>query len=336
MKVASVDEITNLDKNAEKKFGISQEILMENAGNAVFHVIENEIDVREKRFVIFVGPGNNGGDGFVVARKLASTGAKVSLFFIGDKNKLRGVAKKNYIRLNGFPIEQYNIESFDRIVETSIEQSNAIIDAIFGTGLSRKVSGIHKEIIQGINLSNKTVISVDIPSGINGDTGEVMGIAVKADYTVTFGLPKRGHFLYPGAEYTGKLYVSHISYPPSLYESSEINVQLNMLVELPTRKKDTHKGDYGKALFIAGGKNYLGAPMFCSYAFLKSGGGLSYLATPKSIAPFIAMKASEVIIIPAMETKEQSISMQNLDNLLKLSEQMDIVAIGSGGTMETD
>ena len=336
MKIASVDEITNLDKNAEEKFGISQEILMENAGNAVFYVIENEVGVREKRFVIFAGPGNNGGDGFVVARKLASTGAKVSLFFIGEKNKLKGAAKKNYIRLNGFPIEQYNIEFFDRIVETSIEKSDVIIDAIFGTGLSRKISGIHKEIIQGINLSNKTVISVDIPSGINGDTGEVMGIAVKADYTVTFGLPKRGHFLYPGAEHTGKLYASHISYPPSLYENPDINVQLNTPVELPLRKKDTHKGNYGKALFIAGGKNYLGAPMFCSYAFLKSGGGLSYLATPKSIAPFIAMKAGEVVIIPAEETKEQSISMQNLDNLLKLSEQMDIVAIGSGVTLEKE
>lgn len=336
MKVASVDEIINLDKAAEEKFGISQEILMENAGNAVFHVIENEIGVREKRFVIFAGPGNNGGDGFVAARKLSSTGAKVSLFFIGDKNKLKGAAKKNYLRLNGFPVEQYNIEFFDRIVEASIEKSDAIIDAIFGTGLSGKISGIHKEIIQGINLSNKTIISADIPSGINGDTGEVMGIAVKADYTVTFGLPKRGHFLYPGAEHTGKLYVSRISYPPSLYENPDINVQLNTPVELTTRKKDTHKGNYGKALFIAGGKNYLGAPVFCSYAFLKSGGGLSYLATPKSIAPFIAMKAGEVVIIPAEETKEQSISMQNLDNLLKLSEQMDIVAIGSGITLEKE
>jgi len=336
MKIASVSEIVNLDKMAGEEFGISSEILMENAGNAVFYVIEKEIGVRGKSFAIFIGTGNNGGDGLVVARKLASTGAKVSLFLVGDKNKLKGIAKKNYERINGFPIERYNVKFFDRITEMNIDKSDAIVDALFGTGISREITGIYKEIIQGINISGKKIVSVDIPSGVNGDTGEIMNTAVKANYTVTFGLPKRGEFLYPGAEYIGKLYVSHISYPPSLYESNEINVQLNTPVRLAEREKDTHKGDYGKALFISGGKNYLGAPMFCSFAFLKAGGGLSYLAAPESIAPFIAVKASEVVVIPLKETKEKSISTKNLDSLLNLSRKMDIVTIGSGITLNEE
>ncbi len=329
MKIASVKEIRELDRRAEEEFNIPPEILMENAGNAVFYVIEKEIGVKGKTFTVFAGTGNNGGDGFVVARKLASTGAKVCLLLIGDEGKLKGIAKKNYERLNGFSIERYNVKFFDRITEMNIYKSDAIVDAIFGIGISREITGIYKEIIHGINISGKKVISVDIPSGVNGDTGEIMGVAVKADYTVTFGLPKRGEFLYPGAEYVGKLYVSHISYPQALYESKETKVQLNVPIRIEERKKDTYKDDYGKALFVSFEKNYLGSPMFCSSAFLKAGGGLSYLATPESIAPLIAVKASEVVVVPLRETKEKTISLKNLDELLRFAQKMDIVSIGS-------
>ncbi len=333
MKIASVKEIRMLDKRAEEDFRLSSEILMENAGNAAFYAIEKELgSVENKRFVLFAGTGNNGGDGFVVARKLASSGAIVSVFLIGEEEKLKGIALKNYKRLYGFPVERYNIKFFDRITEMNILRCDAIIDAIFGIGISREIKGIYKEIIQGINISKKPVFSIDTPSGINGDSGEVMGIAIKADYTITFGLPKRGLFIYPGADYVGKLYVSHISYPPSLYNSEDIKVQINIPIELPTRENDTHKGSFGKALFISGGKNYLGAPYFSSLAFLKSGGGLSYLATPKSIAPFIASKANEVVVLPEAETEEGTLSAKNTNELLEFAEKVDIVSIGSGTT----
>ena len=310
---------------------------MENAGNAAFYAIEKEMDgVKEKHFVLFAGTGNNGGDGFVVARKLASSGAIVSVFLIGEEEKLKGVALKNYKRLYGFPVERYNVKFFDRVTEMNILRCDAIIDAIFGIGISRKIKGIHKEIIQGINISKKPIFSIDIPSGINGDTGEIMGIAVKADYTITFGLPKRGSFIYPGADYTGKLYVSHISYPPSLYNSEDIKVQINIPIELPKREKDTHKGNFGKALFISGGENYLGAPYFASMAFLKAGGGLSYLATPKSIAPFIASKASEVVILPMDETGQHTLSEKSMGRILEFSEKADIVSLGSGITLNRE
>lgn len=336
MKIASVEEIRELDRRAGKEFNLSPEILMENAGNAVFYVIEKEIGVKGKTFTVFAGTGNNGGDGFVAARKLASTGAKVCLFLIGDENKLKGIAKKNYERLNSFPIERYNVKFFDRIVEMNIYKSDAIIDAIFGIGLSREIKGIYKEIIQGINMSGKKVISVDIPSGVNGDTGEIMGIAVKAHYTVTFGLPKRGEFLYPGAEYIGKLYVSRISYPPALYESKENKVQLNTPIRIEERRKDTSKENYGKALFVSYESNYLGSSIFCSSAFLKAGGGISYLAMPESVAPLVALKASELVVVPLRETKEKTISLKNLDELLRLAQKMDIVSIGPSITLNEE
>ncbi len=336
MKIASVEEIRELDKKAEE-FGLSSEILMENAGNAAFCAIEKEMNgIENKSFVIFTGTGNNGGDGFVVARKLASAGATVSLFLIGDESKLKGVTLKNFKRLDSFPIERYTINFFDRITEMNIYRCDAIVDAIFGVGISRPIKGIYKEIIEGINISGKPVFSIDIPSGINGDTGEIMGIAVKAKYTIAFGLPKRGCFIYPGADYTGKLYVSHISYPPSLYNSEKIKVQINIPIEIPKRMNDTHKGDFGKALFISGGKNYLGAPYFSSMAFLKSGGGLSFLATPKSIAPFVASKGSEVVVVPLSETPESTISEKSVEKILELSGDMDIVSIGSGITTNSE
>lgn len=336
MKIASVEEIRTLDRKAEE-FGLKSEILMENAGNAAFYVIEKEMQgVEEKKFVVFAGTGNNGGDGFVVARKLASSGAIVSLFLLGDPSKLKGVALENYNRLDSFPIERYTIKFFDRVTEMNIFRCDAIIDAIFGIGISREIKGIYKEIIEGINISGKPVFSIDIPSGINGDTGEVMGTAVKARYTITFGLPKRGLFIYPGADYTGKLYISHISYPPSLYNSEDIKVQINIPIKIPERRNDTHKGNFGKALFISGGKNYLGAPYFSSMAFLKAGGGLSYLATPKSLAPFIVSKASEVVALPMDETDETTLSIKNLNEILQFTEKVDVVSIGSGITLNEE
>ncbi len=336
MKIASTNEIRLLDKKAEE-FGLTSEILMENAGNAAFYVIEKEMGgVENKKFVVFTGTGNNGGDGFVVARKLASAGAIVALFLIGDEDKLKGVALKNYKRLDSFPIERYTIKFFDRITEMNIYRCDAIVDAIFGIGISRTIKGIYKEIIEGINISEKPVFSLDIPSGINGDTGEIMGIAVKATYTITFGLPKRGCFIYPGADYTGKLYVSHISYPPSLYNSEDIKVQINIPIELPKRENDTHKGSFGKALFVSGGRNYLGAPYFSSMAFLKSGGGLSYLATPESIAPFISSKGSEIVTLPVKETGEKTISIKSLNEIIDFAEKVDIVSVGSGLTLNEE
>ncbi|MDY7019241.1 MAG: NAD(P)H-hydrate dehydratase [Chloroflexota bacterium] len=329
MKLARVNEIRELDRRAIDEFNISEELLMENAGGAVYFVILEQFGVIGKRFVVFCGGGNNGGDGLVIARKIHSNGGEVKILLLDDETKFKGAAKKNFEIISKMPIEICKVSSIESIKYT-VFHSDAIVDAIFGTGLARELDGVHKDTIQLINESKKTVFSVDIPSGVNGDSGEVMGVAVKADYTVTFGLPKLGNFLYPGYERCGKLYLSYISYPPALYNADTIKVEINDPIGLPERGKDTHKGDYGKVLFIAGSSSYLGAPYFSAMSLLKAGGGLSYLAAPRSICPFLASKGSEIVFLPQKETSSGSIALENKEGLLEFCERVDMVVIGPG------
>ena len=329
MKVSTVEEIRNLDREAIEKFKIPDAILMENAGQAVYFVIHNEFGIQGKRFIIFCGIGNNGGDGFVVARKLLSNGGMVTVFLLGDSEKLTGCAKANFDILSTLPIHIERLTSVEQIT-SSLINCDAVVDAIFGTGLARDIGGIYKEVIELINESGTTVFSVDIPSGVNGDTGQIMGYAVRADYTITFGLPKLGNVLFPGFDLGGKLYVTHISFPPSLYNVDTIKIETNDPLPIPEREDDTHKGSYGKALFIAGSSQYLGAPYFSALSFLKAGGGLSYLASPESITNFLANKGSEIVFAPQKETDKGSLSIKAKDQLLEFSDRVDVVVMGPG------
>jgi NAD(P)H-hydrate epimerase len=157
-----------------------------------------------------------------------------------------------------------------------------------------------------------------------------MGTAVKADYTTTFGLPKIGNLLYPGFEQGGKLYVTHISFPPVMQNSDHLKITTNDPEPITTREKDTHKGKYGKVLFIAGSSNYLGAPYFSAMSFLKAGGGLSFLATPSDVASVVGNKGSEIVFVPQKNTLSGSISLENEKQLLKFSESVDMIVIGPG------
>lgn len=335
MKVARVAEMRDMDRRAADEFGISEDLLMENAGQAVYFVMLQELGTKGNRFVVFCGGGNNGGDGLVVARKIHSNGGDVKVFLLDDDAKFKGAARRNLEIVSRMPIEVSRINSVDPVIPELLD-CDAIVDAIFGTGLVRKVSGIYKDVIELINESQRVVFSVDIPSGINGDTGEVMGAAVKADYTVAFGLPKLGNMLYPGYDHGGELYVSHISFPPALHDSRAIKVAINGPIELPERAKDTHKGSYGKALFIAGSSSYLGAPYFSALSFLKAGGGLSYLAAPGTISPFIASKGSEIVFVPQQETASGSIALENKGELLEFAQGVDMVILGPGLSLTSE
>jgi len=335
MKVSSVSEMRTLDGTAIEKFGIVAELLMENAGQAVYYVISKEFGVKGKSFVIFCGLGNNGGDGFVVARKIHSSGGAVKVFVLGDPSKFKEAAKINFDIVSRLPIEVRQIESIEA-VKTEVAYCDCIVDAILGTGLTRDVAGLYRDVIELINESGKTVFSVDIPSGVHGDTGKVMGAAVKADCTVTFGLPKIGNMLFPGYDRCGKLYVSYISFPPSTYSADTLKVEINHPVRLPPRDKDAHKGDFGEVLFVAGASSYFGAPHFAALSFLKAGGGYSRLAAPKSIVPFIASKGSEIVFVPQVETSSGSIALKNKRALLELSKRMDMVILGPGLSLEEE
>lgn len=335
MKVAGVSEMKSLDREATERFGISEEILMENAGSAACTVIEKECGVRGKKFVVVCGIGNNGGDGLVVARKIISGGGSVRVFILGSSGKFSGAANKNFETASRIPLDMEFITASEPI-RTDVAHADAVIDALFGTGLTRDVSGLYRDVIHLINDRGKRIFSLDIPSGIDGDTGRVLGVAVKAHFTITFGLPKRGNLLYPGYEHCGKLYWDPISFPPSLQDRDDIRVRINTVIPLPPRSRDGHKGDFGEVLFIAGASSYIGAPYLAAYSFLKSGGGYSRLAAPASIAPLIAAKGSEIVLIPQKETTAGTISKRNRNDLLSIAEKMDLVVIGPGLSLNVE
>jgi NAD(P)H-hydrate epimerase len=335
VKIASVDEMRFMDRYAIEKLGIAEEILMENAGLAAISVLQNKIGLRGKKFVIFCGSGNNGGDGLVVARLLHSVGGFVKVFLLSDSNKYKGAAKTNFTIVTQLPIEMIKLKGA-AMAKKDLAHCDAVVDAILGTGLDRPVAGLAAEVIMLINKSRKKVLSLDIPSGVNGNTGEVMGTAVKADYTVTFGLPKIGNMLYPGYELGGELSVNHISFPPSLYEKAELRVQTNDYIALPQRPAEAYKGSMGDVLFIAGAVNYYGAPYFAAMSFLKSGGGYSRLAAPRSVVPVIAKRGREIVYMPQEETEAGSIALNNKKALLAAVAKVDMVVIGPGLSLQKE
>jgi hydroxyethylthiazole kinase-like uncharacterized protein yjeF len=329
MKVATTEEMRAMDRYATETLGIPGEILMENAGIAAYYALAGEMDIAGRRFAVFCGGGNNGGDGFVVARKIHSGGGIVKVFLLAGKNRYKGAARKNLDMLLNLPVDVRPVESVDD-VRSYILHANAVIDAIFGTGLDRDVEGLHREVIELINASGKPVFSLDIPSGVNGDTGRLMGTAIRAAATVTFGLPKRGNLLYPGFPCGGKLYVTHISFPPELYDSESIEVEVNDPPPLLARKSWGHKGDFGDVLFVAGAAGYYGAPAFSALSFLKAGGGYSRLASPASVIQGIAAQAGEIVFVPQRETASGSIALRNKPALLELAGRVDMVVLGPG------
>ncbi len=335
MKIANVKQMQNMDRSAVENYQIPELLLMENAGLAVTGVISDYIEIPDTSFLVVCGLGNNGGDGFVIARELYSRKGQVSVAIIGDPANYSGVAQQNYDILQALPIENTAVESADDL-SVLLHSSSVIVDAIFGTGITRKVEGRYAEIINSINQAGKTVVSVDIPSGINGDNGQIMGVAVQADFTITFGLPKLGNILYPGYNNCGDLYISHISFPPELYQDDNMVVEFNQWTELPDRDPAGHKGSFGDTLIIAGAASYYGAPHFAANSFLKAGGGYARLAAPETVIKTIAAEGSEIVFLPQKETESGSLALSNLDNLIQVARKADFVIIGPGISLDSE
>jgi NAD(P)H-hydrate epimerase len=329
MKVCTVEEMRTCDRRAVDEYGVADHVLMENAGEAVYYAILREIGVANRSFAVVCGAGNNGGDGCVVARKLLSSGARVRVYLLGDPEGFGTSARSYYDMLekSGAPIF---IDASPDDVAAGIAECDVVLDGIFGTGIAREVGGRYREVIERINAAGKTVVAIDIPSGIGGDTGEVLGVAVEADLTVTFGMPKRGNLLYPGADHGGKLLVTDISYPPELVASADIAVEIVEPVPLPRRQPGGHKGSFGDVLFVAGAASYYGAPYLASLSLLKAGGGYSRLAAPRSVTPVVAGLAPEVVFAPQAETDTGSLALASKKDLLEQSAHVDFVVLGPG------
>jgi NAD(P)H-hydrate epimerase len=339
MKVTTAEEIKHIDKKTIEGYGVPSIILMERAGLAVALRIK-EIFGR-KRVLVLSGSGNNGGDGFVVARNLFEEGWDVKGFLMSKPNDLKGDALLQYKIANKYGVPIFPVRQLLIHHSTLVTKHSVFVDALLGTGLSKNVTGMLSEVIRLINKSNMPVISVDIPSGISSDNGQIMGEAVKADYTVTFGLAKRGHFLHPGAQYTGKLFIEDIGFPAELLTSKHLNVSVLTKQEtshlLPERQLYSHKGDYGHVLIIAGSRGKTGAAFMAAKACLRSGTGLVTIGVPESLTSIVQSRVTEEMTLVLPDRGNGTLSEKASGVILNfLDKKADVIAIGPGMGVSSD
>ncbi len=336
MYLVTASEMKEIDKLTFEKYGIPQSILMENAGANTVAAILNEMgNVVLKKIYIFCGDGNNGGDGFVIARHLKSEGAIVRIVFCGDEKKLSNESAINLKAAKNYGIDILNVSSIKDIerITDDIITADIIIDALIGTGLKSEVRELTAKIILFINNLRKYTVSVDVPSGVNSDTGNVMGVAVYANLTVTFGLPKIGISIYPGLQHVGKLVVADINFPPQLLSIPRKNILVTAeLIPqiLPYRHPNANKGHFGPILIIGGSRGMGGAVSLAAKAALKTGAGVVIAAVPDNLHDSIKSSSDEVIVAPLKETEDGFISADNLKRIVELAEKAKVVVIGPG------
>ena len=298
---------------------------------------------------IFLGRGNNAGDGLVVARLLAEEGAHCFLYYMHEPEAFSPDAFKNYAKLEkprkSGRIEEVNLylEGWEDKVVAGLGESDLILDALLGTGISSPVRDNYADIIKLINNSHLPVMAVDIPSGINGSTGEVMGTAVMADITITMALPKVGSVCYPGKAFTGSLEVVDIGIPDEVIAEAGLDTwvldDMAAIADLPYHAPHAHKFAVGSLLVVAGSRRYAGAASLTAVSALRTGCGIVYLAGPESIRTAVQSLYPEVIFIALPETSSGGIAQSALDILRdeELHEiKYDAVAIGPGLTAEEE
>ncbi|MBU4560961.1 NAD(P)H-hydrate dehydratase [bacterium] len=342
MRVVTAEEMREIDRKTIAS-GIPSIELMENAGRAVAKAIKSHYrPLRGKEISIFCGKGNNGGDGLVIARLLAKEKAKIKIFLLTRKKELKKDPKTNLRKALKQKIEVIETDTSQKLKKfrQEIKKSDLIVDAILGTGIKGAPKGLEAKAIKFINSLKKPMVSVDIPSGVEGSTGRVSGEAIRADLTITFGLPKIGLVVYPGAEYVGKLEVAHIGFPKRFLSDKEIKVYLvtkeDISSYLKPRRPDTHKGTYGHLFVIAGSVGMTGAATLTSQAAslcfgaLRSGVGLVTLGIPESLNEIMEVKLTEGMTLPLPETKKKTLSLKAKEEILKFSKKADALALGPG------
>lgn len=335
MRLVTNKEMQSIDTWAIKKYGIPGPVLMENAGQGCVNVLENYFTLVNLRVIIICGKGNNGGDGFVIARHLQNRGACVKVILLGTGKQMKKDAGLNYTlaKKAGIEIlESVNMTTIRRHVHTFTP--DVMVDAIFGTGFAGKPQGIYKSVIEFMNNTDVLILSVDIPSGVHGDTGAFNSTCVIADVTASMCLPKRGHYLYPGREFCGDLYIVDIGIPYDNISDGFPHVMEFETIHglLPFRPADGHKGTFGNVLIIAGARGFSGAAAMAACAALKSGAGYVRLAAPRGIMDALESKLLEIVKVPLEQTAQETISPRALGTLMPHLTVSDVVILGPGLT----
>jgi NAD(P)H-hydrate epimerase len=334
MKIVTGEIMQLLDRRSIEEFGISGLTLMENAGRSCAESIIDEFgDGPDRRAVVVAGKGNNGGDGYVIARLLKKRGWHVATFVLARQEEIKGAARSNLDLLSDIPLlfcpEQGGLDRY----ASTLREATVIVDALLGTGLKSSVSGTFEEAINIINNSGKPVISVDIPSGIDAATGEILGCAVRADMTVTFALAKYGHILYPGAAYTGNLKIVDIGIPAEITKSAEGYEFLDSEAVKPLLKRrgrSAHKGDSGHCLIIAGSTGKSGAATLSANSAVRSGAGLVTLAAPATLNTVLEIKTTEAMTIPIPDGGSGYLGYKAGEFIEAALAGKDVVALGPG------
>jgi len=337
MILVTAGEMQEMDRQTIENHGIPGLELMENAGRGATHALLDQFGDKIKAGVgIICGKGNNGGDGFVIARCLAEKGTKVGVYLLAKTAAVKGDAAANLKRLSALNVAVKEIPDEDTFSKTksSLSRHGLIVDAILGTGLTSEIRGLFKTVINFINSTGIAVLAVDIPSGLNSDTGQPCGSCIRAQGTATFALAKIGHFTYPGAEYTGKLEIIDIGIPPSVVQDVAPKQYLltpkQIRSYLQPRSPDTHKGRTGHLLVVAGSTGKTGAASMTAISAMRVGAGLVTLGIAASLNPILETQVLEVMTTPLPECRNGVLADNAIDDIQKLAVGKTCLAIGPG------
>lgn len=334
MKIVTRDQMHIIDQKMIKDYEVPGLILMENAALGFIEVLLDRFgSMNKKKIAVVCGNGNNGGDGLAIARHLSqSQKAQVKIFLVAKPEAFKGDTLTNYKMAKNYEIEIQTAHGF------KYENFDFIIDAIFGTGFKGLIDESTSNIIENMNQSGQTIISVDVPSGLNSDSGTNEGSVIEATLTVTFGLAKYGLLVYPGIDYVGELVLINIGFPEVVIDAEGINTTSLELSDvrkwLPLRKnrRDTNKGTFGHVIVFAGSRGFAGAPILVAHAAQHAGAGRVTLAIPDDLEKDIISRLSPVIMTVGLsQARDSSFSLHAIPEALALVESnATVVALGPG------
>jgi len=329
-------EMRELDRLTINVHGTPGHVLMERAGAGATDVFWQEFPGVRAKPVVVAGKGNNGGDGFVVARHLRRRRVRCDVVLLGRAEDVRGDAARNlraFVRGGGRLIEAPGDAGVPAL-SAALERSRVVIDAIFGTGLNAPVEGPAASVISLINACGLPVFAIDIPSGLDADRGEPLGVAVQAEATATFGFPKIGLLLFPGANHVGTLAIVDIGIAPEATATVGPQTQLLTAAEVglsfPPRPRDAHKGDAGHVVIVAGGRGKCGAAVLAAESAARAGSGLTTLALPEMERAFVATQLREVMTVSLNGAPDGSFAAPLPSQLSEVLAQKSCVVVGPG------
>src|SRR5213083_2182921 len=335
MRVLNSTQMRDADRRTIEEIGIPSLVLMENAGRQAVAAMEAVYtDLLDRQIAVLCGRGNNGGDGFVIARTLVQRGADVAVFLIGRVTDVRGDARINLEilgRLGVTVVEVADSQAWE-LHFSEVSDCTLIVDAIFGTGLNAPVSGFIESVITDVNTSGIPVVSIDLPSGLSADSADPIGDSIEAGLTVTLAAPKLPLVLPPAETRAGDIVIADIGIPSDILDTIEgprvdLLTRAGMRELITPRAPDSHKGDFGRVLVVAGSRGKTGAAHLAAVGALRSGAGLVTVATPATCQAVLASMGPEYMT-EALEESDEGLDADGIERVLEIAR--DVVAIGPG------